>query len=166
MPVARHEFERGLQQRECAEHVGLQESAGIDDGTIDMGLGGEMQHAREAVLVEQALHQRGIADVALDEGDLAAADQRLQAADVGGIGHGVDHDQAVGGSRRAPGMHQILADETGASGDQNAVHARPLLVGRLSAPIPKFALYRGGLVCELRNQRSTDNRSILVRLWL
>ena len=87
-----------------------------------------MQHAREAVLVEQALHQRGIADVAPDEGDFAASDQRLEAADIGGIGHGIDHDQPVGGPRRTPAMHQILADEAGASGDQNAVHARPLLV--------------------------------------
>src|SRR5689334_10988499 len=94
-----------------------------------MGFGSEMQHAREAVLVEQALHQRWVADVALDEGDLAPRDQRLKAADIGGIGHGVDDDQAVVWARRAPGMHQILADETGASGDQNAVHSGPLVFG-------------------------------------
>ena len=33
-----------------------------------------------------------------------------------------------------------------------------------SAPIPKFASYRGEFDCELRNQRSTSNSMILVRL--
>ena len=34
---------------------------------------------------------------------------------------------------------------------------------RSSAPIPKFASYRGEFDCELRNQRSTSNFMILVR---
>jgi hypothetical protein len=33
-----------------------------------------------------------------------------------------------------------------------------------SAPIPKFASYCGESDCELRNQRSTGNSMILVRL--
>ena len=33
-----------------------------------------------------------------------------------------------------------------------------------SAPIPKFASYRGEFDCELRNQRSTSKFMILVRL--
>ncbi len=34
-----------------------------------------------------------------------------------------------------------------------------------SAPIPQFASLRGTFLCELRNQRSTSNLLILVRLW-
>ena len=39
-----------------------------------------------------------------------------------------------------------------------------LLCSAPSAPIPKFASYRGKFDCELRNQRSTSNSMILVRL--
>ena len=37
---------------------------------------------------------------------------------------------------------------------------------RSSAPIPKFASFRGGLFCELRNQRSTSKILILVRFGI
>jgi len=42
--------------------------------------------------------------------DAAICDQRLEASNIGRIGHGVDHDQPVGRPRRAPRMYQILAD--------------------------------------------------------
>ena len=54
---------------------------------------------------EQTLHQRGVADVARYELDAAIGNQRLQAADIGRIGHGIDHGQAVGRPRRPPCMH-------------------------------------------------------------
>ncbi len=44
-------------------------------------------------------------------------------------------------------------------GDEHSRVARPA-----SAPIPRFASYRGEFDCELRNQRSTSNSMILVRL--
>ena len=43
-------------------------------------------------------------------------------------------------------------------------HRRRTGAAAASAPIPKFASYRGTLVCELRNQRSTSNSMILVRV--
>ena len=122
--------QRRLEQGEGAEHVGLQKGLGIGDRSVDMGLRGEMSDAREFVLVEQAPHQRRIADVALDELDAAIRDQRFEAADIGRVGHGVDDDQPVGRPRRAPRMHQVLADETRAAGDQNALHGRPLMIRR------------------------------------
>ena len=94
-----------------------------------MRLGGEVQHARKRMFLEQALHQTRVADVALDEGDAAVGDQRLEAADVGGIGQRVEDHHAVVGTRRTPSMHQVLADEAGAPGDQNAMHGRLLAGG-------------------------------------
>ncbi len=90
---------RGVQERKGAHHIGLQESLGLDDGAIDMGLGGEMEHARETVLVEQAPHQRGVADVALDEVKAAVRYQGLEAADIGRVSQRVDDDHAVFGTR-------------------------------------------------------------------
>ncbi len=82
-----------------------------------MRLGGEMRNAREPVLFEQATHQGRVADVALDELDAAAGDERFEASDVGCIGHRVDNDQLVGRPRCAPRMHEVLADKTRAAGD-------------------------------------------------
>jgi hypothetical protein len=44
------------------------------------------------------------------------------------------------------------------------VFGKILTMPLASAPIPKFASYRGEFVCELRNRRSTSNFMILVRL--
>ena len=81
-----------------------------------------MGDAGEFVLLEQPPHQRRIPDVALDEQDAAIGDQRLEAAEIGGIGHRIDDDQPVGRPRGAPRVHQVLADKAGAAGDQNASH--------------------------------------------
>ena len=118
-------IERRLQKREGAEHVGLQKGFRIADRTVDMRLGGEMRHAGKFAFVEQALHQRRVADVALHELDTAIGNQRLQAADIGRIGHGIDHGQVVGRPRGSPRMHQVLADEARAARDQNALHRTP-----------------------------------------
>ena len=92
-----------------------------------MGFGGEMGDAREFMLVEQPAHQRRIPDVAPDEQDAAIGDQGLEASDVRRVGHGIDDNQPVLGARRAPGMHEVLTDETRAAGDQNALHRSPLV---------------------------------------
>ena len=87
-----------------------------------MGFGSKVRDASEPVLVEQASHQCGVADVALDELNAAIGDKELEALEIGRIGHVVDHDQPVAGPRGSPCMHQILADEACATGDENAVH--------------------------------------------
>lgn len=93
-----------------------------------MGFGGKVGDAREFVIVEQPAQQRRIPDVAPDEHNVALRDQMLEAADVGRVGHGIDDDQPVVRPRRAPCMHKVLADETRAAGDQNALHRSPLVV--------------------------------------
>ncbi len=103
-----------------------------------MRLRGQMRHAGEFVLVEQTMHQRGVADVALDELDAAIGDQRLEASYVGRIGHGVDHDQPVGRPRGAPRMHQVLADKSRAARDQNALHWKPPLLSRLPQSLEAY----------------------------
>ena len=132
-------IERRLHKRKCAEHVGLQKGLGIADRAVDMRLGGEMRHAGKLVFVEQALHQRCVADVALHELDGAIGNQRLQAADIGRISHGIDHGQAVGRPRGPPCMHQVLADKARAAGDQYAVHRK---LGHLASEATRGAMYQ------------------------
>ena len=94
-----------------------------------MGFGREVGDAGEMMLVEQPPHQCGIPDVAADEPDAAGGDQRFETADVCRVGHGIDHDYPILGSRRAPCMHKVLADETRAAGDQNALHPNLCVAG-------------------------------------
>ena len=131
--------ERGPEQREGSEHVGLQERFRIGDRAVDMRLRGKMGDAGEFVFLEQPPHQRRIPDVALDEQDAAIGDQRFKAAEIGGIGHRIDDDQPVGRPRGAPCVNQVLADEAGTAGDQNALHLNLWVV---SAPARWF-LERG-----------------------
>ena len=72
-PRSRASVERGLQQGERAEHVGLQECFRVDDRAVDMGFGGEMHDARETVFVKQAAHQIGVTDIALTKTMLRSA---------------------------------------------------------------------------------------------
>jgi hypothetical protein len=70
-------IEGRLQKRERAEHIGLQKGFRVADRTVDMRLGGQMRDAEKFVFVEQALHQRRVADIALHELDAAIGNQRL-----------------------------------------------------------------------------------------
>jgi hypothetical protein len=155
-------MQRGVQQSEGSEHVGLQKGLGIGDGSVDVGLGCQMDNAREPVFLEQAAHQIRVADIALDENNAAVGDQGLEAADIGRIGHGVDHDHAVGRPRPAPGVHEILADETGTPRDQNALHPnlrRGVVVGRiLTVNSAAWAIagrkYVAGLATAIRSRKA------------
>src|SRR5262249_44655921 len=70
--------------------------------------------------------QRGIVDAASDKLNLSAGDQRLEAADIGRVGDGVDHRELVVRTCSAPRVNQVLADETGPTADQNASHQSPI----------------------------------------
>lgn len=58
----------GLQDVEESDEVALEVGARVLDGVADARLGGEVHHDVEAVLGEQALDERGVAQVATDEG--------------------------------------------------------------------------------------------------
>ena len=55
----------------------------------------------------------------------AIGDDGLEATDVGGVGHGIDHGQPVSRSRGTPRMHQVLADKARTARDQNVLHRNP-----------------------------------------
>jgi hypothetical protein len=125
---SRSRIQRCLEQGKRAEYVGLQKSFWIDDRSIHMRLGSQMCDAYETMLLEQPPHQRRIPDIAFDEQDAAIGDQRFEASGVRRLPHGIDDDQPVVRVRRAPCMHKVLADETRAAGDQNALHRSSLVV--------------------------------------
>ena len=53
-----------------ADDVGLDEGVGALDRAVDVRFGGEVHDGVDALLAQQLLDQRGIADIAVDESEL------------------------------------------------------------------------------------------------
>jgi hypothetical protein len=85
-----------------------------------MALGGEVHDGAWAVLGQQLVHQRPVADVALHQGVTGVAAQGGQILWVAGVGQGVQghHGLAGGLWRTEPVEHKIAADEAGAASDE------------------------------------------------
>lgn len=116
---------------QVAVYVGL----GVLDGVSHTGLGGQVHHNVEAVLSEQALYQRGIAQVAAHEGEtprLVHLRQHSQAslldARVVVAVHVVQTDDRVVGGFEQP-LHQKRPDEAGGASDEDfsILHIYPTL---------------------------------------
>ena len=108
----------GLEQRERALDVGLHEGARPADAAVDMALGGKVQTSARAVLGEQAVDQRAVTDVALDEVVARIALQAGQVRQVAGIGHRIEVDDGLVAGLE-PVEHEVAADEAGTTGDEN-----------------------------------------------
>ena len=104
---------------EClrAEHVGADETSGVEDRQAVVRLGGEVNDRVESVAREDLLDERLVADVAVDEGDRTALFQRGDGRLVAGIGECVQHDDDIARVALGPETHEVRADETGSAGD-------------------------------------------------
>ena len=119
-PVA----ERGLQQREGADHVGLDEFAGSVDRAVDVALGGKMHHHVGLIGLEQLAHLGRVRDVGAHKGVALIVRHRRKRVEIARIGELVDHEHAV--VALADGVaHHRRADEAGAAGDEKAPRHQP-----------------------------------------
>ena len=112
-----------FQQILCAEDVGLQEEARIGDGAVYVALGGEIDHIVGVFFAEYALHQRAVADIALNEGDIGALQLLLECEQIARIGEGVEHHYAhVVAMLPEQIFHEICADKSGSSCHEICCH--------------------------------------------
>src|SRR5690606_38051641 len=98
-----------------------------------------------AMLAQQGVHQRAIADVAMDEDMVVVPLQRRQGVDVAGVGERVEVDHAVAGGHRLE--HEVPADETGTAGDKPGLHGVRRAQNGMSSSAkssPKYAFAAGG----------------------
>ena len=109
---------RGFEQAEGADDVGGDEVFGTVDGAVDVAFGGKVDDGARAVFGQQAIHQRAVADVALHKAVAHIAFQRRQVGPVAGVGELVHIDHRLANARQ-PVKHEIAADETGATCDEN-----------------------------------------------
>lgn len=115
----------GLEDVEEADEVALQVSARILDGVAHARLRSEVNHDVEAVLREQALNQRGVAEVALHEREAAVLIRLGEHRQAGLLDAGVvvavdvvqADDHVVGLLEQL--LHQERPDETGGPGNEN-----------------------------------------------
>ncbi len=127
-----------LQQRERADHVGVNELAGPVDRAIDMALGGEIHHPMRLVAIEQGAQCRPIADIDLGECVARIAGGLRNGAQVRRVGELVDVDhKGVGVVEQMADDRR--ADEAGSSGHEDRQAAKPhdpeFLVTRVESPI-------------------------------
>lgn len=109
-PIVAHCLEQG----QSADHVGLDEGARAFDRTIDMAFGREVQHRVRLMFLQQASHERAVADVALDEDMVGIAFQRRQRVQIARISERVEIDHADPARDRL--QNKISADEAGPAG--------------------------------------------------
>ena len=87
-----------------------------------MALGGKVDDVVEIVLLEQALHQFLVADVALHEHMAGVTLHVLQVFQVAGVGQLIQVDQQDLRVFLEHIMHKVGTNKTGAAGDQIGFH--------------------------------------------
>jgi hypothetical protein len=110
-----------LEQGEGADDVGLDERARVVEGVVVVRLRREVH--RRPVVGEQLVDQGGVRDVADDELDPVLGEllERLAAR---GVGQLVEHRHRQVGVVDDV-VHEVGADEPGATGHEKVSHGRP-----------------------------------------
>ncbi len=108
----------GLEHREGADDVGLDEGAGAVDRTVDMALGGEMHDPVRLELRKEPANGGGVTDVGLGETIAGIGLKVVERVPVAGVSQRIhiEHRVLRGGDEQAD---KVAADEAGAAGDQD-----------------------------------------------
>lgn len=88
-PVGLH----AVEQAEGADDVGLEKGLGGIDGTVDVGLGGEIRDGVDLVLGEELGHEGGVADIAVGEDVARVGCEVGQIGGIAGVSEGVEVDE-------------------------------------------------------------------------
>ena len=116
-------FQRGIQQAECADHVGLDKGPGPVDRSIDMAFGGEVHDRIDLFFAQQTKHHLAIEDIALDEPVVGRIGDCPQAFRVARIGHLVEVDETLHPVSLKEKANEIRPNETQSTCDQKLLHA-------------------------------------------
>ena len=111
-----------LEQRVCPDDVGVDERVWAGDRSIDVTLGGEVEHGANLMLTQKTLAQRAIANVAVDEFKSRRITRAFDAIEVGAIARiseRIEHDDVRVRVGRQLMANKIGADEAGAASHQN-----------------------------------------------
>lgn len=120
----------GLEEGGRSADIGGDEVGGIGDRPIDMGLGSEMQNARDRMLCDQILDQLLVADIALDEVAAGILLGQGQVGPIARVGQLIEDDQAfqIGLFEQVAG--EAGADEAGSTREKNRFQTTHEMVRR------------------------------------
>ena len=108
--------EGSLEELECPGDVSSDEFPWAIDGTIDMGLGCEMQDFFGLMFRQDSAQGLAVADIGLHEREAGLAFKIGERGTITGVGQFVDDGHLVAGGMREP--REIGADEAGAASDE------------------------------------------------
>ena len=113
-------FQRGIEQAERADDIGLDEGARPVDRAVDMAFGRQVHDPVDPLFAQQGQHQLAIEDIAFDQPVVGGVCDHLQAFGVAGIGQLVEIDHALAVAHQL--AHHRRADEARTAGDEDRVH--------------------------------------------
>ncbi len=128
-----------LQQGVGADHICLDERRRIEDGAIDMQLGGKMNDGIDLIQAKKVVDQAFIANISVDKVMPLMIGDALQVQQAAGVGKSVQVDDCY----RTIGLKQVVdeirADKASATCDQDITHIPPVqssVVSRKVRPRP------------------------------
>jgi hypothetical protein len=116
----------GVQQHLSAAHVRPHHRLRVLDRAVDVRLGGEV--VDQVAAFHDLADDDRIADVAAHELVAWIVLHRRQVLQIAGVGQLVEDDDAAVARLRQQQLHEVAADESGATGDQDP-HSRAALRG-------------------------------------
>ena len=111
---------RGLEHREGAEDVGLDERVAAGDRAVDMALGGEVDDVVRLEGLERVRDRRPVADVDPGEAVVGRVVDGRQRGEIAGVGEGVDVEDVDAGADQVAANRG--ADETRPARHQHVSH--------------------------------------------
>src|SRR5579872_1425914 len=105
---------------------------------VHVRLSREVHDGIQALLAQQSLRERAVADTSVDEAQLLAVLDGIQIREIPGISQGVEHHDALTRVLRKPVMHEVRTDEARTAGNQQSSHPStlPILHAIASANAP------------------------------
>ena len=114
-------FEHGIR----ADDIGIDECPWPGDRTVDVRFGGEVHDRIDRFLTQQLRGQCGVTDIALDEAETWRLKDRVQTRQVPGVRERIEDDDGIVRVLFDPVLHEIRADKSCASGDEQTRHRVP-----------------------------------------
>ena len=163
---------RSLKKRKCSHHVGAGECERILDGTVDMGLGGEVDDAVYVFILHELIEGFEVADVHLDKAIVGRRLDILEVGQISRIGQLVKVDNLILRVFVDKQTYDVAADKTCSACNYNRpfefhiisfsdfLDAVPLPIETISilySLIVPAGEWHGMIVCRM-NPNNTENR--------
>src|SRR3984893_1211710 len=92
------------------------------DGSIDVRFRGEMDNRIDSLALDDVVHRRAVADIALYEREALVVRERLEVRQIAGVRQRVESHDRIAPMMLGPEMDEVGADESGRTRYQHPTH--------------------------------------------